>query len=74
MFPILIMLTLTKISTGETFTTLTNSFGYYSFENLASGEDYLLTPSAKGYQFSPPNRIVSLTEDLTDIDFQGANQ
>jgi pimeloyl-ACP methyl ester carboxylesterase len=72
------IVTLTKINTSETFTTRTNSFGFYNFENLATGESYILTPSAKGYQFNPPNKIITPTEDLNDVDFiairNGGNQ
>jgi hypothetical protein len=64
------VVTLTRVSTGESIFTRPNQLGYYRFENLASGEDYILTPSRKGYWFEPQNRLVSLEENLEDVDFQ----
>jgi pimeloyl-ACP methyl ester carboxylesterase len=63
-------LTLAKVNTGEVFTTRTNPFGYYRFDNLQVGAEYILTPLSKNYRFNPTNKLVSLTEDLNDQDFQ----
>jgi pimeloyl-ACP methyl ester carboxylesterase len=64
------VITLTRVSTGESIFTRPNQLGYYRFEDLISGEEYILTPSRKSYRFEPQNRLVSLTEDLDNIDFQ----
>jgi Lecithin:cholesterol acyltransferase len=64
------VITLTRATTGESVSVRPNQIGYYRFENLVSGEDYILTPSRKGYRFEPQNRLVSLNEDLDNIDFQ----
>jgi pimeloyl-ACP methyl ester carboxylesterase len=64
------VITLTRASTGESVFARPNQLGYYRFENLASGENYILTPSRKGYRFEPQNRLVSLEENLEDVDFQ----
>jgi hypothetical protein len=64
------VITLTRASTGESLFTRPNQLGYYRFENLASGEEYILSPSRKGYRFEPQNRLVSLEENLDNIDFQ----
>ena len=52
---------------GETRTIITNPFGYYRFDDVAAGETYILNASTKGYTFAP--RVVSATEDLTDVNF-----
>jgi pimeloyl-ACP methyl ester carboxylesterase len=64
------IITLTRGSTGESVFVRPNQLGYFRFVNLASGEEYILTPSRKGYRFEPQNRLVSLSEDLDNIDFQ----
>jgi hypothetical protein len=64
------VITLTRASTGESVFARPNQLGYYRFENLASGENYVLTPSRKGYRFEPQNRLVLLDENLDSIDFQ----
>jgi hypothetical protein len=64
------ILKLARVSNGEVITIRTNSFGYYRFDNLNVGEDYVLTPSSKKYQFNPVNKLISLTEDLNEQDFQ----
>lgn len=54
---------------GAPVTLRTNSFGYYSFENLPSGGTYIVTVSAKMYTFVPSTRAVNLEENAADIDF-----
>ncbi len=54
---------------GETRVALSNPFGYYRFNEVPSGETYILSAKAKRYQFSQPTQIVSLNEDLSGIDF-----
>jgi hypothetical protein len=46
-----------------------SSFGYFTFENVPVGEVYILTVRAKQFQFSQNTQAVSLSEDLTDINF-----
>jgi hypothetical protein len=48
---------------------LTSSFGYYTFENLPTGETYILTVSSKIYTFSAASRVINLQEDVSDADF-----
>lgn len=52
--------------TGGTRTTITNGFGYYSFEDVEVGQNYIVSVSRKGYEFEP--RVVFVTEE-TQIDF-----
>lgn len=51
---------------GMTKTALTNGFGYYRFDNVATGESYLLTAAAKGYFIEP--RILTVNDELTEVD------
>ena len=55
----------------EPRTALTGSFGYFTFEGLRVGETYVVTVSGKRYVFANPTRVVSLTDELADVDFVG---
>jgi hypothetical protein len=48
-------------------TTRTSPFGYYRFDNITSGQIYLMSVSAKRYRFSP--RFITVGDDITDVDF-----
>jgi hypothetical protein len=52
---------------GQTTSTRTNAFGFFSVEGLDAGAGYLVSVSAKGLRFSP--RAVTLEDDLSDFDF-----
>lgn len=54
-------------ATGEPQITRTNSFGYYRFEDVPVGQVYILSVSAKQYQFTP--QAVELQESIQDFDF-----
>jgi len=58
--------TLTGAS-GETRTALTNSLGYYRFEDVGAGETYIFAIISKRYSVAP--QVVTVTEDLTDLNF-----
>jgi hypothetical protein len=47
----------------------TGSFGYYSVEGLRAGETYVVTVNSKRYTFTAPSRVVTLLDNLADIDF-----
>jgi Concanavalin A-like lectin/glucanases superfamily/Carboxypeptidase regulatory-like domain len=69
-----VLLQLTNSATGETVFARTGSFGFYKFENLQTGQTYVLNVFAKKYQFTNPSRVISLNEDLTAEDFVSENQ
>lgn len=52
---------------GQPRTALTGSFGYYRFDNVTSGQTYVVSVAAKRYLFAP--RVVDVSENLTDVDF-----
>ncbi|MBA3786621.1 MAG: carboxypeptidase regulatory-like domain-containing protein [Acidobacteria bacterium] len=54
-------------SSGETFTSITSSFGYYEFSDVSPGQTVILSVSSKRYQFTP--RVLNVGEDLYDLDF-----
>ena len=50
---------------GATRAVVTNSFGYYTFENVSSGQTINMNAKAKGYIFAP--RSVQVTGNLTGV-------
>jgi CSLREA domain-containing protein len=51
---------------GEIGVVMTNSFGYYRFEDVEVGHTYLISVSAKRYRYAP--RVINLTDELLDLD------
>jgi hypothetical protein len=47
----------------------TGPFGSYSFENLQVGQTYFLQVSAKRFRFSSPTRVITLQDNLEDMNF-----
>lgn len=56
-------------STGETRSVSTGSFGYYRFEDLPSGDTYIISVSHKRYAFSQGTQIFALLDAVENIDF-----
>jgi trimeric autotransporter adhesin len=52
----------------------TDYFGKYQFDDVAVGQDYVVTPISGRYRFLPESRVQSLTENLTNVDFIGGLQ
>jgi len=50
--------------------TLTSPFGYYSFDNVLSGQTYTIGPSptSKRHTFAPPSQV-QVNDNLTDLNF-----
>ena len=46
-----------------------SSFGYYSIDDLDSGETYVVSVGSKRFTFAVPSRVVSLTDSVSDLDF-----
>jgi hypothetical protein len=46
-----------------------NAFGYYRFEDVRVGEAYVLEVRSKRYTFEQNSRVISVADDLTDLDF-----
>ncbi len=56
-------------SKGVRRTATTSSFGIYTFNDVRAGGTFIISVSSKRYRFAP--RSVSVSENLTDIDFVG---
>jgi hypothetical protein len=48
---------------------LTNPFGYYTFSDLPAGQSYSVSVIAKGRTFNQPTQIVTLGDDLSNVNF-----
>ena len=60
---------------GNTRLVRTGSFGYYRFDDVESGQTYVVGVASKWYVFSP--RTISVSDELTDVDLvaeQGQNR
>ena len=54
---------------GETRSVITGSFGYFLFEDVASGGSYFFTVSAKRFTFSQATLIRSILDETDDLVF-----
>lgn len=52
---------------GEIRAATTNSFGYYRFNEVQSGETYVVSAHHKEYLFNP--QVITVTEDIRNADF-----
>lgn len=53
---------------GETRTMQTGSFGTYAFDGVAAGEDYVISVASRRFRFEPPERLISVADNITDLD------
>jgi hypothetical protein len=65
--------TLTDTETGETRRILSSHFGYYRFNDVEVGKNYVIAVASKRYVFEPSSRLITPNEDLTDEDFVAVN-
>jgi hypothetical protein len=61
-------------SSGATFSTLTNDFGYYEFSDVIAGETVIIEVKSKLYVF--PVQVLNLSEETNGLNFvaQGSKQ
>lgn len=58
-------------SNGEEMrSALTNSFGYYSFQDVSGGRDYIISASSKRYIFPSPTIFVRADNNIFNADFE----
>jgi hypothetical protein len=69
-----VTISLTGTTSGEIRSARSTNFGYYRFENVPVGETYVLTVRAKRFVFLPETRVVTLLDELTDVDFTAVPQ
>jgi len=56
-------------STGQSRTTRTGSFGYYSFEDVTVGQTYVVSLAAKRFTFANPTQVITVNDNIGDLDF-----
>jgi hypothetical protein len=56
-------------SSGAVRTTVTGTFGRFHFTDVEVGQTYTLAGKAKKYDFLNPTRVISVDDELTDLDF-----
>ena len=61
--------TIQNSADGETRTVSTGSFGYYRFEDLPSGNIYIITVSHRRYGFSQGTQVFALNDAVENVDF-----
>jgi hypothetical protein len=54
---------------GTTRTVISGKLGYFRFDDVAAGETYIFSVSAKRYTFSQPAQVRSILEDTDDLIF-----
>ena len=54
---------------GVTKLAVTSSFGYYRFDDIAAGENYVVRVASKRYVFANATRVIAVNDDLTEVDF-----
>lgn len=64
-----VVVTVTGGGLNQPISTVTGSFGYYELPDLAVGETYIVTVTAKRYIFNNPSQVVSLMDSITDLNF-----
>lgn len=62
------IITLTD-SNGASRRTQTGSFGYYRFTDVEVGQTYVLTVISKRFVFANPTQIITVNEELSEINF-----
>jgi hypothetical protein len=58
-----------SFESGYSLTTQTNPYGTYRFDDITAGETVVVRVSAKQYTFMEPMRIITVEEDISDLDF-----
>lgn len=53
---------------------ITNPFGYHNYFSVRTGRTYTITPSKKGYTFTPPSITFTHSADVTNVNFTGQQQ
>jgi hypothetical protein len=53
----------------QPITVTTGSFGWFTFEGLPTGETYVVTVNSRRFTFSTPSRVITLVDNVADIDF-----
>lgn len=52
---------------GNVRSTITNNFGYFSFEDVMAGQSYVISVNAKRYAGS--SQVIIVMDELKDLNF-----
>ena len=63
--------TITDIQ-GNARQAFTSPFGYYKFEEVGVGQNYIFQVSSKRHQFEP--RVIFVTEEMNNVDFAAVHK
>ncbi|HLM62622.1 MAG TPA: carboxypeptidase-like regulatory domain-containing protein, partial [Pyrinomonadaceae bacterium] len=69
-----IVVKLLRISDGTVRETVTNTRGFYLFDDIVTGDTYIITPTRRGFRFLPDNVVYSHVEERFDINFTAVRQ
>jgi hypothetical protein len=61
-------------ASGLTRRAISSSFGYYRFDDVEAGQNYVISVRSKRFTFANPTRILSVQDELTDVDFTAEPQ
>jgi hypothetical protein len=64
-----VLMRLVDTDSGESRYAYTSTFGYYRFEDVPVGTNYIIEPSSKQYGFKPNSQFFFHQEEQTNIDF-----
>lgn len=67
-----VIVTLTDAN-GNTRTTRSSAFGYYQFDEVESGETYVISVVSKRFTFAQSSQILTVNDELTNVDFIASN-
>jgi len=58
-----------RAADGSVHRVTTSSFGFYTFENIASGQSYVIGATTKRYRFA--SRVLQVVDSLAEVDLIG---
>jgi len=56
-------------SQGNLRTAISNSFGYYRFNDVEAGATYILTATGKRFSFSQPSQVLNVNDETDEVNF-----
>jgi glutamate synthase domain-containing protein 3 len=65
------VITVSGNSLAQPISILTGRNGRYTLQGLTAGETYVVTVASRRFQFDMPSRVVTLNDNLADLDFVG---
>lgn len=69
-----VSVTIVNPENGQSWTTMTNTFGYFRFEGIPSGEFYVVSVNSPRYYFPEPSIGISVSDSIFDLRFVSGTQ